>query len=62
MKKKKISIRKNWNQIKEKIKRQYAEIIDNDLLFNEGQDESSFINFYKNIVRNKSLVKVPSHA
>ena len=32
-------IKGNWNQIKGKIKEEYAELTDNDLMFQEGQEE-----------------------
>jgi len=35
-----IEIRKNWNDTKEKLKKKFAKLTDNDLLFVEGkQDE-----------------------
>lgn len=32
-------IKGNWNQIKGKLKEEYAELTDDDLLFEEGQED-----------------------
>lgn len=35
----KLEIRGNWNQLKGKIKQKYAQLTDDDLLFEEGKEE-----------------------
>ncbi len=35
----KLEIRGNWNQLKGKLKQKYAQLTDNDLLFEEGKEE-----------------------
>lgn len=35
----KLKLKGNWNELKGKIKQQYAELTDDDLLYEEGQDE-----------------------
>lgn len=32
-------IKGNWNQIKGKLKEEYAELTDNDLMYQEGQED-----------------------
>ena len=32
-------VKGNWNQIKGKLKEEYAELTDNDLLYQEGQED-----------------------
>jgi uncharacterized protein YjbJ (UPF0337 family) len=34
-----IELRKNWHETKEKLKKKFAKINDNDLLFEEGKQE-----------------------
>jgi len=35
----KLKLKGNWNELKGKIKQQYADLTDDDLLYEEGQDE-----------------------
>ncbi len=35
----KDKVKGNWNEIKGKIKQEYAEVTDDDLLYAEGQEE-----------------------
>jgi len=35
----KLSIKGNWNQIKGKLKQEYADLTDDDLLFVEGKED-----------------------
>lgn len=35
----KIAIKGNWNQIKGKMKQKWAQLTDDDLLFEEGKEE-----------------------
>lgn len=35
----KLKLKGNWNELKGKIKQQYADITDDDLLYEEGKDE-----------------------
>lgn len=34
-----IELRKNWHETKQKLKKKFAKITDNDLLFEEGKQE-----------------------
>lgn len=34
-----LSIKGNWNQVKGKLKQKYADLTDNDLLFEEGKED-----------------------
>lgn len=35
----KLKLKGNWNELKGKIKQQYADLTDDDLMYEEGQDE-----------------------
>ena len=35
----KLKLKGNWNELKGKIKQQYADLTDDDLLYDEGKDE-----------------------
>ncbi|MBP6671854.1 MAG: CsbD family protein [Bacteroidetes bacterium] len=37
-----LSIKGNWNEIAGKLKQQYANLTDDDLLFKEGKEEELF--------------------
>lgn len=39
MKSWKLKLKGNWNELKGKIKQQYADLTDDDLLYEEGQDD-----------------------
>lgn len=35
----KLKLKGNWNELKGKIKQQYADLTDDDLVYEEGKDE-----------------------
>jgi len=35
----KLQLKGSWNEVKGKIKKQYAELTDDDLLYSEGNDD-----------------------
>lgn len=35
----KLKLKGNWNELKGKIKQQYADLTDDDLLYEEGKDD-----------------------
>lgn len=35
----KLKLKGNWNELKGKIKQQYADLTDDDLMYEEGQDD-----------------------
>jgi uncharacterized protein YjbJ (UPF0337 family) len=35
----KLSLKGNWNQVKGKLKQKYADLTDDDLLFEEGKED-----------------------
>ncbi len=35
----KLKLKGNWNEIKGKVKQQYADLTDDDLLYEEGKDD-----------------------
>jgi uncharacterized protein YjbJ (UPF0337 family) len=37
-----LTVKGNWNQIKGKLKQRYANLTDNDLLFDEGREDEMF--------------------
>lgn len=53
----KLNLKGNWNEVKGKIKQKYAEITDDDLLFEEGQDEELLGRIQKKLGKTKQDVK-----
>ena len=50
-------IKGNWNQIKGKIKQEYADIKDDDLLYQEGQEDELLGNLQKVLGKTKDELK-----
>lgn len=53
----KLNLKGNWNEIKGKAKQQYADLTDDDLLYEEGQDESLLGRLQKKIGKTKEELK-----
>lgn len=47
----------NWNQIKGKIKQEYAELTDDDLVYEEGKEEELLGRLQKKMGKTKQEVK-----
>lgn len=47
----------NWNEMKGKIKQQYANLTDDDLLYEEGKEEELYGRIQKRTGRTKEEIK-----
>jgi len=52
-----LNLKGNWNEIKGKIKQQYADLTDDELLYEEGQDDELLGRIQKKIGKTKEEVK-----
>lgn len=50
-------IKGNWNELKGKLKKKYANLTDNDLLYEEGQEEELYGRLQKKLGKTKSEVQ-----
>jgi uncharacterized protein YjbJ (UPF0337 family) len=50
-------IKGNWNEIKGKIKKEYSELTDDDLMYQEGQEEELLGKIQKKTGKGKEEVK-----
>ncbi|MEM6316964.1 MAG: CsbD family protein [Bacteroidota bacterium] len=50
-------IRGNWNELKGKIKEEYAELTDNDLAYQEGQEDQLLGRLQQKTGKTKQQVK-----
>ncbi|HTB51825.1 MAG TPA: CsbD family protein [Ferruginibacter sp.] len=53
----KLKLNGNWNETKGKIKKQYAQLTDDDLLYEEGDDDQLLGRLQKKIGKTKQEVK-----
>ncbi|HTC00938.1 MAG TPA: CsbD family protein [Ferruginibacter sp.] len=53
----KLKLNGTWNDTKGKIKKQYAQLTDNDLLYEEGDDDQLLGRLQKKIGKTKQEVK-----
>lgn len=53
---KELKLRGNWNEIKGKIKQQYAELTEDDLKYEEGKDDELIGRIQKKIGKTKDQV------
>jgi len=47
----------NWNELKGKLKKSYAELTDNDLLYEEGREDELFGRLQQRLGKTKEEVK-----
>ncbi len=52
-----LQVKGNWNQIKGKIKQQYAHLTDDDLLYEEGKEDELYGRIQKKTGKTKEEVK-----
>ena len=50
-------IKGNWNELKGKLKKKYAILTDNDLLYDDGREDELFGRLQKRLGKSKSEVK-----
>lgn len=53
----KLQIKGDWNQVKGKLKQQYANLTDDDLLFEEGKEDELFGRLQKKIGKTKEELR-----
>ena len=53
---KELKIRGNWNELKGKVKQQYAQLTDDDLRYEDGQDEELIGRIQRKIGKTKEEV------
>ncbi len=52
-----LKMKGNWNEIKGKMKQQYANLTDDDLLYEEGKEDELYGRIQKKTGRTKEEVK-----
>ena len=52
----KLKLKGNWNELKGKIKQQYGELTDDDLVYEEGKDDELVGRIQKKIGKTKDQV------
>jgi uncharacterized protein YjbJ (UPF0337 family) len=52
-----LKFKGTWNEIKGKIKQQYADLTDNDLLYEEGKEDELYGRLQKGTGKTKDQVK-----
>lgn len=53
----KLNLKGNWNEVKGKIKQKYANVTDDDLLYEEGKDDELLGRIQKKVGQTKEKVK-----
>lgn len=53
----KLNVKGNWNEVKGKAKQQYADLTDDDLLYEEGKDDELLGRLQKKMGKTKEEVK-----
>lgn len=53
----KLKLNGSWNEVKGKAKKEYADLTDDDLLYEEGQDDELLGRLQKKIGKTKEQVK-----
>ena len=53
----KLNIKGNWNEVAGKLKQQFANLTDDDLLFKEGKEEELLGRLQKKLGKNKQDIR-----
>ena len=53
----KLNLKGNWNEVKGKAKQEYADLTDDDLMYEEGKDEELIGRIQQKIGKTKQEVK-----
>lgn len=51
------TIKGNWNELRGKLKKKYADLTDNDLMYAEGKEEELYGRLQKKLGKSKDEVK-----
>jgi len=52
-----LKLKGNWNELKGKLKKNYAELTDNDLLYEEGREDELFGRLQQKLGKSKDEVR-----
>lgn len=52
-----LQLKGNWNEIKGKLKKQYADLTDDDLLYAEGKEDELYGRLQKKLGKSKEEVQ-----
>ena len=52
-----LKLKGNWNQLKGKLKKSYAELTDNDLMYEEGREDELYGRLQKKLGKSKDEVR-----
>lgn len=52
-----LKLKGNWNELKGKLKKNYADLTDNDLLYEEGREDELYGKLQKRLGKSKDQVK-----
>ena len=52
-----LKLKGNWNEVKGKIKQKYADVTDNDLLYEEGKEDEMYGRLQKKTGQTKETLK-----
>jgi uncharacterized protein YjbJ (UPF0337 family) len=52
-----LRLKGNWNELKGKLKQKYAELTDNDLMYEEGREDELFGRLQKKLGKSKDEVR-----
>ncbi len=53
----KLKLNGNWNEVKGKVKKEYADLTDDDLLYEEGKDDELLGRLQQKIGKTKQEIK-----
>lgn len=53
----KTEIKGNWNELKGKLKKSYAELTDNDLMYEEGREDELYGRLQQKLGKSKDEVR-----
>ena len=52
-----LSLKGNWNEVKGKLKQQFAELNDNDLLYGEGKEDELYGRLQQKLGKSKDEIQ-----
>ena len=52
-----MTLKGNWNELKGKLKKSYAELTDNDLLYEEGREDELYGRLQQKLGKSKEDIK-----
>ena len=52
-----LKLKGNWNELKGKLKKSYAELTDNDLMYEEGREDELYGRLQKKLGKSRDQVR-----